>query len=297
MNPRGGTELLYENLKKYTGTDWQEYVNLILSFCYEGIIDTNKINIVWQHLMTDQGAVSGMNRQGFVDSVDKFVYVSNWQLEQYKEKFNISNATNLVIRNAIEPIDYTEKPQDRLRLIYTSMPGRGLDVLLDAFQLIDRDVELIVYSSNIIYGKGYHDMIGNTHDQLFNRAKTMKNVNYKGFAMNKAVRQALTQAHILAYPSIFEETSCLAAIEAGSAGCKIVTTNYGALTETCGKYATYVPYTLNRRALVRSYAEALIETIDNYHPESYNLKAQSEWFNTQYSWHNRKQEWINLLVK
>lgn len=248
---------------------------------------------MWQHLYTDQGAITGMSNQNFIDAIQHFVWVSNWQMNQFKEKYDLSNANNHVIKNAIEPIPYMEKPTDRLRLIYTSMPNRGLEILLDAFPLVQRDVELVIYSSNIIYGKGYHDMMGAAHDQLFVRAKAMKNVIYKGYVMNKAIRLALQQSHILAYPSIFPETSCLAAIEAGAAGCKIVTTDFGALPETCGEYATYVPYTMDRRALAHTYAQVLTETIDTYQNNMYN---QSNWFNTQYSWENRKHEWEHLLA-
>lgn len=291
--PRGGTELLYQNLLKYIGSDWQKNVNLILSFCHTGMIDPSKSNIVWQHLHTDQGAIAGMIDPEFINKIQKFVYVSNWQKEQFLNKFNISHCDNRVIKNAIEPIEYKEKPRGKLRLIYTSMPNRGLDVLLDAFQLIDRDVELHIYSSNIIYGKSYSDMIGNRDDKLFNNARTMKNVTLKGFATNKAVRLALHNSHILAYPSIYEETSCLSAIEAGAAGCKIVTTNLGALPETCGKYAKFV--SSDKNTLVEEYAQALIETIDSYDEKSYNLKEQSDWFNSQYSWEIRALEWKTFL--
>ena len=292
MKPQGGTELLHNNLIKYLGTDWQQNVNLILSFCYQGIINPNKANVLWQHLHTDQGAIRGMQDRTFIDSVDHFVYVSNWQLQQYRARFDIGDANNHVIKNAIEPIPFQEKPNGKLRLIYTSMPNRGLEVLLDAFPLVNRDVELVIYSSNIIYGKSYYDLIGTSHDQLFNRARTMKNVSYKGFATNKAIRLALTQAHILAYPSIFEETSCISAIEAGAAGCQIVTTNLGALPETCGEYATYVDS--DRQTLVERYAQALQNAVDNYQNTEYT-KEQSDWFNEYYSWNNRKNEWNVLL--
>ena len=296
MKPLGGSELLYNNLVKYTGTDWQQNVNLFLCICDQRFLSTDRTNVLWQHLYTDQGALAGMYDRKFIDAVDQFVYVSNWQLQEYQSKFNISDANNIVIKNAIEPIEFKEKPTDRLRIIYTSMPNRGLDVLLDAFQLVNRDVELVIYSSNIIYGKGYHNQIGATHDKLFARAKSMKNVIYKGYAMNKAVRIALQQSHILAYPSTFKETSCLAAIEAGAAGCQIVTTNLGALPETCDKYARYVESS-DRQSLVENYAQALTETIDNYQTTKYTLTSQSEWFNKQYSWASRKHEWINLLQK
>ena len=60
MKPIGGTELLYNNLIKYTGTDWAEYVNLIVSVCYQGLIDPTRSNIVWQHLSYDQQNIIGM---------------------------------------------------------------------------------------------------------------------------------------------------------------------------------------------------------------------------------------------
>ena len=290
MKPLGGTEILYNNLVKYVNNDWQETANLILSRCDPSLLNPSKINILWQHVMTDQGVTVGMNYPEFVNNIDHYVYVSNWQLNKFKEKYDIEHCSNHVIRNAIPPIDFIEKPKDKIRLIYTSMPFRGLDILLDAFQLINNnDVELHVYSSNIIYGKGYSNNVGNAFEPLFHRCKTMKNVVYKGYAMNKAIHKAVQQAHILAYPSIFEETSCLAAIEAGAAGCKIVTTDYGALRETCGDWASYIDFTTNRQELVHNYAEILKKEIDNYGSTCYN--TQSKWFNETYSWVNRAIEW------
>jgi glycosyltransferase involved in cell wall biosynthesis len=224
----------------------------------------------------------------FTDQVDRFVYVSEWQKNQFQMRFPVDESKNLVIRNAIQDIEFKYKPTDKIRLIYTSMPNRGLEILLDAFELLNRtDVELIIYSSNIIYGKGYGT--NSQIEQLFHRCKTMKNVIYKGFAMNQAVRRAVQQAHILAYPSIYEETSCLSAIEAGAAGCRIVTTNYGALSETCGEHATYVDYSDDRRELTYNYSHALNTAINNYSSEG--LLEQSDWFNLKYSWDIRKTEW------
>ena len=234
-----------------------------------------------------------MNDTNFINQVDHFIYVSQWQLQQFQKKYPIEYANNHVIRNAIEPIQFIPKHQtDKIKLIYTSMPNRGLEVLLDAFELLnDNNVELTVYSSNIIYGKEYSSMVGNQYDKLFHRCKTMKNVVYKGFAMNTAVRKALQQSHILTYPSIFPETSCLSAIEAGAAGCKIITTNFGALPETCDKWATYVDYTTDHVELVKKYTETLRLELDIYYHNNDMLQEQSNWFNEQYSWQTRISEW------
>jgi len=295
MQPLGGTEILYKNFVKHLGSDWQQKVNLIVSGCRPEFIDENKINVVWQHLAYDQGAIIGMAYpKEFINKIQHFVYVSNWQLNEFSNRFEIQNSNNHVIHNAIDKIEFIEKPTDKIRLIYTSTPNRGLEVLLNAFEILNRkDVELVVYSSNIIYGKDYAKRVN--HDHLFYRCKKHPQIKYMGYAMNNVVRKALQTAHILSYPSIYEETSCLAAIEAGAAGCKIVTTNLGALPETCKNYATYIDYKYgdNLKDLSEQYAEVLNNEIDNYNPGLY--KSQSDYFNDYYSWENRKIEWNNFL--
>ena len=296
MTPKGGSEILHDNLIKYTGRSWESRINLISSFTDPRFLDPNRINVVWQHLYTDQGAAQGMAYRQFTDHVEHYVYVSNWQLDQFKKDFGVDNLSNFVIKNAIEPIEFKEKPSDKIRLIYTSMPDRGLEVLLKSWKILNRtDIELHIYSSNIIYGKGYSNSRAGKYDHLFHQCKNTPGIIYKGFAMNQAVRKALQSSHILAYPSIYPETSCLAAIEAGAAGCKIVTTDFGALPETCNGWAEHVPYSENIDQLAESYAETLNKSIDNYSTNSYNIQEQSRWFNDYYSWTNRSQEWVNFF--
>lgn len=295
MNPKGGSEILYENLIKHVGHCWPTDVNLVLSTCNNALVDRAKKNVIWQHLSYDQQGVQELSNPDFVKLVDRFVFVSNWQRTEFLNRFELPTKSSVVIKNAITPIEYKEKPKDRLKIIYTSMPNRGLEILLDALSLINRtDIEVDIYSSNILYGSAYSQQVAGSWDRLFHRCKTTPYINYKGFAFNLAVRKALQSAHILAYPSIFEETSCLAAIEALAAGCKVVTTNLAALPETCGNWASYVNYTPNYRQLTEDYARVLSDEIDNYWKND-SLKEQSNWYNANYSWDNRKLEWIDFI--
>jgi len=298
MQPKGGSELAYQALLKNVGSDWVKDVNLILSVCNPALLDTTRKNVVWQQLSYDQQNVALMRDKSFVDKVDCFVYVSNWQYEKFRNIYNIPEYKSVVIKNATEPFVYTQRSQGKMKLIYTSAPNRGLDVLLDAFEVLSRDdVELDVYSSTIIYGSDYSKQVDHVFKPLFDRASNMKNVNYKGYGENSVVREALQQSHIFAYPSTFEETSCMAAIEAGSAGCKLITTNYGALYETGSEYATMVPFNSNRSMLVRSYAKALNQAINNYRKQENLdlLQKQSDYFNTFYNWQVRTSQWKNLF--
>ena len=295
MKPVGGSELAYNALLANLGGQWPEDINFILSSCDPKFVDANKINVLWQQLNWNEENVALMADQNFVDSVDHFVYVSHWCFDKFRNKFNIPEDKSTVIKNAVYPFNATPKPQtEKLKLIYTSTPWRGLDVLLDAFELLGRDdVELDVYSSTTIYGDFFHNSYGKDFIWIFDRAKAMPGVNYMGYATNSGVRRAVQSAHIFAYPSMFEETSCISAIEAGAAGCQMVTSNYGALYETCAQWATFVPYQSNRKQMANEYARVLDRAIDNYWSPANQKKlaAQVEYYNQFWTWDYRMTEW------
>lgn len=291
MNPRGGTEILWNNFQKYVNGDLSNRANLICSNANPSLLHPTKPNILWQHVDTNQDVAQGLRNPGYQLKLHKIVFVSNWQRNKYNNEFGLSDILSTVILNAIEPVEFIpkEKPS-KLKLIYTSTPWRGLEVLVEAFKLLNRsDIELDVYSSTVIYGAHF---MPNGYQWLFDRCRTTPGIKYKGYVTNKAIIKALQRAHIFAYPSIFAETSCLAAIEAGAAGCRIVTTDLGALTETCGHWASYVPVDKN---LVENYANLLNNEIDNYWNNYDERIEQSKYFNNRYSWLLRKTEWENLL--
>jgi glycosyltransferase involved in cell wall biosynthesis len=289
MNPRGGTELMYEGLVKHASSFWKPNINLIIS---NKNVVPGKINILWQHLSYDQDNARVMADKEFVSQIDKFVYVSHWQYEKFRYFYNAPEHNAVVIRNCIEPMTFVEKPKGKIKLIYTSTPFRGLDVLIDAFVMLNRDdVELDVYSSTKIYGSSYDAATSTQYTMLFDRLKSTKNVNYMGYASNAGVRAAVQRAHIFAYPSTFEETSCISAIEAAAAGCKLLVTNYGALPETLGSWATYVPYNSDRDQLATKYATALSNMIDS----SVDTKSQIEYFDKFWTWPYRILDWKAVL--
>jgi glycosyltransferase involved in cell wall biosynthesis len=54
----------------------------------------------------------------------------------------------------------------------------------------------------------------------------------------------MTNYDLYVYPSIFEETSCVSAMEALAAGVHVITNNLGALYETCSEWPVYVTYNI-----------------------------------------------------
>lgn len=297
-DPKGGSEILLDGLKSVIDISIYN-INIVLSNCHDKFLDKDKKNIIWQHQNIDQPVVGLMQSKNFVEKIDRFVYVSHWQYENYRKRFFHTFQKGEVVKNAIFPIEYKPRSKDnKIKIIYTSTPWRGLDILIDCISKIDRDdIEVDIYSSNKIYGEGFYNFEGKNYDYILDKAKNTKGVNLMGYASNEEVKKACSEANIFAYPSTFEETSCLSLIEAAAGGCSIVTTSLGALPETSLGYGSLVSVHKNREGMIDNFSKALNESIDTYWDNSVqnSLKVQSDRFNKYYSWENRKHEWEKLL--
>jgi len=294
----GGSENQLRLLLKYLPDECFKNINLILNNANHDLIEKDRINILWMHHFVNQKEAQNLGSKDFVDKLDWIVFNSNWNFEKYVYQFKIPESKSLVIRNAIEKIDFQEKPKDKINLIYHTTPWRGLVHLLKVFKSLNlENVELNICSSTKIYGKKFDDKLGKTYENIFNECQNTKNVNYFGFVENKKIIELLKKMHIFAHPSIWPETSCIAAIESMAAGCEVVTTNLGALYETCAPFGTFVNFDRNFDNLEKRYSKILSSSIKNYwSDENQNkLKLQRETINATYSWVVRSVEWKNFF--
>ena len=242
----GGSENQFRLLLKNLPDESFKDINLILNNANHDLIEKDKINVLWMHHFVNQKEAQNLGSKDFVDKLDYVVFNSNWNFEKFVYQFKIPEGKSVVIKNAIERINFEEKPKDKINLIYHTTPWRGLDHLLKIFKSLNlKNVELNICSSVKIYGKKFDRIFGKEFENIFNECKNTKNVNYFGFLENKKVLELLKKIHIFAYPNIWHETSCVAAIESMAAGCEVVTTNLAALYETCAPFGTFVNFDRN----------------------------------------------------
>ena len=294
----GGSENQLRLLLKYLPDDNFKGINLILNNANHDLIEKDKINVLWMHHFVNQKEAQNLNTKDFVNKLDWIVFNSNWNFEKYVYQFKIPESKSIVIKNAIEKINFEEKPKDKINLIYHTTPWRGLIHLLKVFKNLNlENVKLNVCSSTIIYGKKFDAALGKTYEGIFNECKNAKNVNYFGYLENKKIVELLKKMHIFSHPSIWPETSCISAIESMAAGCEVVTTNLGALYETCSPFGTFVNFDRNFNNLEKRYSKVLLNSIQNYWSEENQnkLKLQSETINATYSWDVRSLEWKNFF--
>ena len=132
---------------------------------------------------------------------------------------------------------------------------------------------------------------------MYDQAKSLPNVNYIGYVSNDEIRKKLPDYDVYCFPSIWEETSCISAIESLAAGLHMITTNYGALYETCSEWPVYINYTENYKQLSQLFAFSIDEVNAYLYKSSVPqfLESQQLFYNQFYSWERRKGEWTNFL--
>ena len=294
----GGSENQFRSILKHLPDESFKDINLILNNAQHDLIEKDKINVLWMHHFVNQDEAKNLGSKDFVDKLDWIIFNSNWNFEKYVYQFKIPEGKSLVIKNAIEKIDYEKKPKDKISLIYHTTPWRGLMHLLKIFKNLNlQNVELNVCSSTIIYGKKFDSTLGKSYEKLFDECKNTKNINYFGFLDNKKIIELLKKMHIFTHPSIWPETSCISAIESMAAGCEVITTNLGALYETCAPFGTFVNFDRNFNNLEKRYSKVICKSIENYWSDKNQkkLRLQRESINSTYSWEVRSDEWNNFF--
>lgn len=303
-NSRGGTELMVEGLVERLDSELLSKFQIIPSRVRE--IDPDRIPILWLHDLPGDPEAAHLTSAESRERFAGFVLPSNWSLQLYNLQLGLPYSKAKVLKNAITPIPPHHKANDGpIRVIYHTTPHRGLQLLVPVWEHItnqfpDLNIHLDVYSSFSIYGWSERDK---PYEDLFERCRNHPKITYHGAVPNEEVRIALFSADIFAYPSIWPETSCIAMIEALSAGCVAVCPNYAALPETCANWAMMYQWSENPQEHCNRFAHTLINAIvgvgnKRETPENTfrnRLAFQKDYIDIFYNWDNRVAEWTQYL--
>ena len=144
----GGSENQLRLLLKHLPDDNFKDINLILNSTSHDLLEKKRVNVLWMQHFVNQKEAQNLGSKDYVDKLDFIVFNSNWNFEKFFYQFKVPENKSLVIKNAIEKIEFEEKPKDRINLIYHTTPWRGLVNLLKVFKSLNlENVELNVCSS------------------------------------------------------------------------------------------------------------------------------------------------------
>lgn len=288
----GGTEYMARNFREkifpYT-PKLRNYLSVVVPGIVpheNNLYNSTKQIIMWIHNTPSQyteEALAILRNPKFLGKIKYFVAVSESCKKEIIDQLNIDPNLVYVIPNAINPLQYDlnkfNKP-NKIKLINTSSPDRGLAVLLNSLPLVKENFEL--------------DIFGSFNPDKFPELIPDPRINFYGFSAKNTVHKHYEAAHIHVYPSIYPETFCISQVEAMSAGLLCLTSDIGALPEVSGGYTTIYPYELDNNKHIEIFAEKLSEAIDAIKSGNWNPEAQIEYVNKTYSWDAIKNKWLEF---
>lgn len=198
-----------------------------------------KVRCLWLH-DTDAGDRLTQNR---ADSIDHVFVLSRWHEKHVGKMYPFLRDKLRRIRNGITPEYFEgEQPEREKRVLYTSSPDRGLDLLLEMWPEVLKEVPdaKLEYCYSAVY-----DAVAKERPEVAEHAaKVAEMAKQPGVTalgsltqpqLAKLMRASLVWAHpswATPHNMPFHETSCIGAMEAQAAGLLPVASKWGALSET-----------------------------------------------------------------
>lgn len=175
--------------------------------------------------------------EGAVESgeCNLIITISEHQKWLYQRKHpSLPDGVFLVSSAGVEFDAYTPATsKDRNLCLYSSTPERGLRQLIRIWPWINKnvpDARLKVTGGFELYGASPERAI-KLSEGLYGTISYMDNIEYLGPIPRSELIELQQRASLLIYPSIYDEMCCITALEMHAAGCAIVTTDRGALSE------------------------------------------------------------------
>ena len=225
------------------------------------ITHANGKKIWWS---TDQFTVGDFRQ--FESEVDQIVTISPFHDDFFNETYGIENTTVIDLPVRMEDYDHDIEKVEH-RMIFCSVPDRGLDILARAYPEIKRqvpDASLVITSDYRLWG--VHEA---RNERFIQRFLGMDGVRFLGAIPRMEMVEEQLKAEVMAYPCTYDELFCYAVAECQIAGAYPVTTSKGALITT--NMAYQVPGEAENPHWLHTFTDAVVKTLT-----SPSLKVTSE---------------------
>ncbi len=253
------------------------------NFMDESLNIEAKLNLLWCHDVCIVNA-----KEKYLKRIDKVICLSQWHKQNLIKEHSLREDKIIVSRNGIDLKRFDKKVEKiPFRCINSSSPERSWLMLLDCWPSIREahpEAEL-----HLFYGFDNFNLWKTTRKELYDglqsaieKTKDM-GVSYHGRVSQEVLAEEFLLAEYWLYPCSFLETSCITAMEAMAAGCKIITTDLAALTETVSNYGILLPASVSK--------EVFIEETLKLMASSYCVLPDVERFNLD----SLVREWENML--
>jgi glycosyltransferase involved in cell wall biosynthesis len=254
-------------------------------------------HVSWLHLLPGEPAMAPLN--AMAPHIGCAVFVSHTQAAMFRYPGRwtvIGNGIAPAFENMFASAAQLRDAKQN-RAVYTSMPYRGLHLLIEVIRQLRAETRFDIYSGMQTYREPDHRFSG-----LYQKVKAAPRTHYHGAVPQPALARELKSAALLAYPCSFIETYCISALEAIAAGLKVVALDLGALKETTLGFADLLPVNeaMEDDEIITRYTGLLEKNAAAFlaDPAAWAAERfeQSRTVNRLCSWRARAAEWEDLLL-
>ncbi len=191
----------------------------------------SRVNVLWNHdIMVKEAAPQVMS---LMYKVDRLFVLSEFHKQQFMRHLTAPEDRYVVTRNGVdlglvdEAIEGVER--DANRVIYTSRPERGLDILLELWPEMKRRRPELKLAIAHYDNPGADRQMADYLDALRTTADALPDVTMLGPLSKRDLYREVAGSALVVYPCAFPEVSCISALEAAACGTPMVTSRYCAL--------------------------------------------------------------------
>ena len=259
----------------------------------------SKVNVLWAHDAIPKPVARQM--MSLMYKVDRLMVLSEFHKEQFGRHLSVPDARYVVTRNGVDPELVEEAVEgverDRNRVIYTSRPERGLEVLLEMWpELKQRRPELklaVAWYEN----PGADGQMADYLAALRRAAEALPGVELLGALSKKELYREIAGSGLMVYPAVFPEVSCISMMEAAACGTPVVASRYCALKETVadGETGVLVPGDPGSGEYQRRFVEAVVGLLGDEKRWGEMSEAARRRVEERYRWAAIAEEWEGVL--
>ena len=223
-----------------------------------------KLKLLWVH---DIYAIQATTEMLY--KYDKILALSEWHKHNMVSVHNISPHHILVTRNGIDINRFKKEiKRDKYKVVNSSSPDRYLPILLDCWPEIKSQVPEATL--HVFYGfKNWEYAAQHDPNQmaLITRLKSQMEalksagVIFRDRVSQEQLAEEFLSAGVWAYSTWFTETSCISAMEAQSAGLRIITSPIAALKETVSNRGTMIEGDWASPEYKKKFVEAVVSAL------------------------------------
>ena len=234
-------------LRDFRHYDPSVHVDAFVSFRNARVFDSFRPNAGHTFLWLED--LAGPHSEGLTPGnakhIDHICTVSHWHKQHMLDSYPwLPEPQVVACRNGLDLSFFEAEDIEReKRVVYSSSPDRGLDILLEIWPRVREavpDAELIsTYSRWYDIVAEHNPAVAKAREKIISMLDQPGVKRINGGIGQKSLAHLMMSSLVWVHPSWYSlndcpmhETSCISAMEAQAAGCVVVASNWGALSET-----------------------------------------------------------------